>query len=223
MKVYIDCDVASKLARWGVLDEVWNTLDLDNHDVYVPASLKFRFQLQDDAKALKKCGSAAAVEQLRRFVGKVGDPPDAQDELIVVLSSEPGIDSGESVLFASAATQDDAVIITGDKKAIVALGWLCEKEERVRTLRGKILCLEQLVAHLLDFKGLSWLRQAIAVDPSADRTIHICLGSRLDAPLASVREALESYVNSLSAGHTFLAAGVAHTFPRLPPKRSHNP
>ena len=89
------------------------------------------------------------------------------------LTKVPGIDPGEAMLFAVAAEDDQkrSLILTGDKRAVVALKDVAPHHDR---LKGGIVTLEAILIHLLDTLSEERLRRDL------DRMLGICLNPLLD-------------------------------------------
>ena len=144
MKVFIDCDIAVKLAQWGLLDRfVLHLQKQGRADLFTVGTLKFKFKLATPDKAAAIVGSMAAVRQLTSFVAACGVAKGYSAQLAETLSEIPLIDAGEAALFAAAAKFDAAIVDTGDKKALRAVGAALKTRPSLASLGGKLACLEQ--------------------------------------------------------------------------------
>lgn len=150
MNVYIDCDVAVKLAPWGLLTRFTQHLTKQERaEVYTVSTLRYRFKLADRFKAAAMVGSTAAVDQLLTFVASCKPPLGHNSQVAESLADVPSIDAGEAALFSAAANYDAALVDTGDKNALRALGALASSHAATTALRGKLACLEQTMLYLV--------------------------------------------------------------------------
>lgn len=194
MKVFIDSDVAVKLACWGLLDRFYLHLTKQGGaSVYTLATLKYRFKLGDPAKAVALVGSAAAVAQLQRFASACAEPKGFNADVATALHGIPGIDAGEAQLFATAAQFDAVLVDTGDKKALRALGRLPSSGPVAKALGSKLACLEQTLSYLCARWSFSTVQSAVASAPSADRFCQRAFSASSEA------EALETLSAEASA------------------------
>ena len=83
-------------------------------------------------------------------------------------------DVGESQLLSILVTRGAALLITGDKRAIGALGRLALSQPLIEGAAGKIACLEQLFVELIQQVGGDLLRAAVCAEPHADKALSIC-------------------------------------------------
>jgi len=105
-------------------------------------------------------------------------------------SKVPQIDAGEAVLFSLVMPHPEARLLTGDKRALRALA----KHELAANFDGKIICVEQLMKLALNKYGHAWLLANVGPQAQIDKAAAIILGSRLDAPIEQIQEALGSYI-----------------------------
>lgn len=181
MKVFIDCDVAVKLAQWGLLSRfVLHLQKQGRADLFTVGTLKFKFKLATPEKAAAIVGSKVAVQQLTNFVAacKVANGHNAQ--LAETLSEIPLIDAGEAALFAAAAEFHTAIVDTGDKKALRAVGGALKSHPSLASLSGKLACLEQTMDYLVDRWSFDTVHSAVATYAKADTSVNSCFlhGSR---------------------------------------------
>jgi hypothetical protein len=108
-----------------------------------------------------------------------------------------GLDTGESHLCALALSRGIRRLLTGDKRAIVAIEILLDRDSRLSALCGRIWCLEQLVILALGNDSTGSIRLAICGQPAVDKTLAICSGCRAEATKEVMVECLESYLRDL--------------------------
>jgi hypothetical protein len=107
-------------------------------------------------------------------------------------------DSGESLLVSLLVNRGGGVLLTGDKRAIIALCHLCGFHAEAAKATKKVACLEQLVANLVAQEGGIAVRAAICGEPTADAALSICFRcASSPADDAAYLEGLNSYVEDL--------------------------
>lgn len=108
------------------------------------------------------------------------------------------LDTGESQLVAMVVRRSATMLLTGDKRAIVAVEAIAPRAGLTESLRGRVACLEQLIRSLLARLGLDVLRAAICKEAGADKALAICFScSTNTCTEQSVLEGLASYVEAL--------------------------
>ena len=88
-------------------------------------------------------------------------------------------------------------VLTGDKRAIVAIEGLVDADERLAALSGKVYCLEQLILIVLSADSNEKLRDSICTESSVDKTLTICLSCRSNSGFEATAECLGSYIRDL--------------------------
>ena len=113
------------------------------------------------------------------------------------------LDAGESQLLAMLLHRAAPLLLTGDKRAVIAMHGL-----GVGDADGRIACLEQLMSTLLTMLGAALLRTAVCAESEADRAVTACFAcAAAGVADADVRAGLSSYVGHLrrASGTTLLA------------------
>lgn len=195
MQLLLDVDAAVKLAHWRLLIELPVLLGCQWQDIATISSLRYRaLRAQDapDGRLFHTCEAAslvlAALEHMQPL-------PAPDPDRLAAFQDVPGIDPGEALLFSLAADQGDAVVLTGDKRALGALATLAP--EMGELLRGRVLTVESIVELALRHFGIDWLRERVCPSKDIDKAIAAVMGSRCDAPEDSVREGLQSYLRDV--------------------------
>lgn len=154
----------------------------------------------------KNCANVVAASCLAdKILKSVADLEPTEEELRVAASLEESalkmgvpLDSGESQLIAVLIERDARLMLTGDKRAIMAAHAVFQEQAPSRSVAGKFACLEQLVGTLIHELGVNEMANRICAEPKADRAMAICFscasGHRSDE---SVAANLESYLNNL--------------------------
>jgi hypothetical protein len=105
------------------------------------------------------------------------------------------LDTGESQLVALLISRKLPLMLTGDKRAIVALHVI-----NVTDASRRIGCLEQLIHAIIETVPLDRIRAKICAEPQMDKTLTICFACASDTvALESVRECLMSYSRDLES------------------------
>lgn len=175
MKVYIDCDVAVKFAQWGMLSRLTNHLVKQGRaELYTVSTLKYRFKLAKPDKAAAMLGSIAAVHELTSFVTACKPAQGHSTAVAEALAAVPSIDVGEAALFAAAGHYDAALVDTGDKRALRAVGTLPSNSKAHAALSGKLACLEQTVHYLIGRWTFPVVNTAVGSFANADTSTTSC-------------------------------------------------
>ncbi len=190
MKVFVDNDIAVKMAQWGLLKRFGQHLTKQGGaELFVVSTLRYRFKLDDSAKAEAMLGSAAAVAQLKDFITLCKPAKGHNVAVAKSLTDIPSVDAGEATLFAAAAHYDAALVDTGDKNALRALGALGAGHTAVKALESKVACLEQTIEYLVGRWSFNEVSKAVLAFPEADKATHQCFAGRAEsAALAALQK-----------------------------------
>jgi hypothetical protein len=165
---------------------------------YVVAKRIDRVALSGDHDSAR----SAALELIAR--NAVLEPTD--DELALATAIETTaqrrgleLDVGESQLAAMIIARGIAVLETGDKRAIKGFEALLDEISDLDALRGRLRCVEQIVARCLDGAGADALASAICAEPHVDKALSICFRCFSPPPHGAAldRDGLESYIAAL--------------------------
>jgi hypothetical protein len=195
-RVLFDNDALIKLIRYGLLDETINLFGSDPIDVSVLATAKF--SLLPAKNRLRFCQeeeSALKLEQFLRTTTSL-DARLAESKLLDALSSIPNIDAGESILFAIGATDLGSLVLTGDKRALIALSSNISVRETFDALENRVVSIEVLLLQLIESQ-FDYVQTCIRSKQNVDKAISIAFGVTIPADIDSVREGLSSYVRHL--------------------------
>lgn len=198
MKVFVDNDVAVKLAQWGLLKRfAMHLTKQGGAELFMVSTLKYRFKLAEPKKAAVLLGSAAAVGQLTDFVALCKPAKLHNQAVAAALVDVPSIDVGEAALFASAAYYDAALVDTGDKNAVRALGQLGVGHLATSALAGRLACLEQTMHYLVGRWTFEQVRDAVLGAPRTDTSTFSCFNGKQQAAALA---ALQAKVEDLRVG-----------------------
>ncbi|WP_237478590.1 hypothetical protein [Lichenibacterium dinghuense] len=197
--ILIDADVALKAACYDLGAE---TVAATRADGLPPAILDVcRFVVRGRLRRRGTVGdparAAASFERMLRAMSLV-EPDDAQLAAAADLEAEATrldleLDAGESQLLAILASRGGRALVTGDKRAIRAMAVVGRPHAE-----GRVVCLEQLMSHLVRVAGAATIRPHVCAEPAVDRSLTSCFGcSSAHVDGGEILEALASYVRHL--------------------------
>lgn len=187
-----DNDVLLKAAHWGMLDYITTCTGIDWQATSALESLRFR-TYRKDPKLFHHPDIAEALKaRLDLMV-----PMSAPDASVVArLQGIVDLDAGEIALIAAACACEEALVMTGDKRALRALSQPGLEDINER-LQGRVVCLEHLLRHVLDQVGADRLVEMISPYPGLDTAVRCVLPSGGRASEGEIREGLGSYLRDL--------------------------
>lgn len=115
------------------------------------------------------------------------------------------IDQGEATLIAGIWQETAFWLVTGDKRAI-ANEPKCE--EIRQKLKGRVICLEQLILKLLKIHEFVFIRDRVISAIEYDVTLKSCFGSDIKATRENVILSLEGYITDVRRNSGDLLAGL---------------
>ncbi|RYG86365.1 MAG: hypothetical protein EON59_10150 [Alphaproteobacteria bacterium] len=149
-------------------------------------------------KARRIVDGAAAAEELALIAPLLEDVEPTAGETalaaeleVVARTADLAIDGGESQLLAILILRAAPLMLTGDKRAIRAIGRMVTPVPPHR-----IACLEQLLGSLADSLGPETVRSAVCAEPLVDKSLLSACGCASPAG-TDPRPGLESYVEDL--------------------------
>lgn len=187
----VDNDVLIKLAHWGLLERLAPSLGAQANQVAALESLQFRARRAD-----KKLFSDAEVAQsLANFLGQTTSVPVADLAELEQLQGIVGLDAGEVALVAACLSDPEALLITGDKRAIAALVASCPPKI-VERLCGRVICLEQLMVCMANQGSSAVVIEGIMRCREIDTAVRAVVGPS-GCPDSSFREGMGAYIHDL--------------------------
>jgi len=194
--ILIDNDALLKLARYGLLDEAIALFECTPTDVRVLATAKYR--LLPAKNRLRLCKDEESAARLEAFL-KTSNPLDAglaDPDLLDVLNAVPNIDSGEALMFAVGANNRDTLVITGDKRSLVALCSHDSVAHVSNALADRVVSMEVLFSILVEHQ-FAHVQECVRLKPNVDKALSIVFGVTSPADFNSVQEGLNSYIRHL--------------------------
>ncbi len=206
MRSYWDNDIIHKLAVCDLTAQTLTALQLNTSELLVLGSARFKLlspkmvkRLEQESPDKKAAGRVEAFLKTTRNVSA-----DAHADDLPLLQGVDGIDAGEMVLLSVASRDPDSVLLTGDKRCIQALLSAPACRPIVDRLRGRVICLEQIVRILIVTDGFTAVLPHVAT-VSCDKALGAIFGSGVKSKEASVRDGLDSYIDSIDPGPRLLA------------------
>ncbi len=190
---YIDVDALCKLAHWGILPDLPLLLNSSWDQMATVSSLRYRVERAIKSPDGRLFRTKEAAISANDCIKKMAQPGCPDENLLVQLVEIPQVDPGEAVQLALAAMDPNGIFITGDKRALRAIG----THQLSLKFTGKVICVEQLLMCCLDVKGRDWLLSHVCPMREIDKAVSIVLGSRCDAQPDDLKTGLESYINEI--------------------------
>ena len=197
MRLYVDNDIVHKLAAVGLFDAVLLSLGATRPDVFVVGSARFKFFVaKETAKGVKRYGEEThrKICDIINGVNSLSQEPDVAG--LEQLKDVVDIHAGEAVLFAVAAADPDALLLTGDKNALRALA-ASEATDLLERLRGRVLCFEQLLLRVIESQTFDVVRDAVAPERNVDGATKMIFSNGTMTEEAHAMEGLTSFLGSL--------------------------
>lgn len=193
----LDVDAVCKLANWQLLAFLPELTKTSLDQMMAVSSLIHRAR-----RSLVKLDTKLFVHEDRvvesiEFLENTAKLPEANPEKLAIFQDSVDIDVGEAILFSIMLEHSNALMLTGDKRALRGLSAL--PHELRSALVGRVIIIEQVVLTALSSYGLKFLRDRICPHRSIDKAIANAMGSQCDAVQAAVEEGLQSYISELSA------------------------
>lgn len=193
----LDSDAARKLCQYELINELAQALSCSLADMAILPQLPFQLRLNNPAAALKKLGSEAAVAQAEALIRHAKIVEVRVDQSNFFLDVErPDIDSGEAVLFAALYQSPDDRMLSGDKKAFVALSRI-DASEATDSLWVRLICLEEALVLILKHGQFEQISAKVRARSDVDMTLSMAFGRSQAAEESNVLDALASYLGQL--------------------------
>ncbi|KAA0988638.1 hypothetical protein FQ192_16495 [Pseudomonas sp. ANT_J12] len=194
----LDSDAARKLCQYQLIHELVRALNCALSDIAVLPQLTFQLRLNNQQAALKKLGSeesvALAVELMRH--ASIVDVKVEQSNHALNFE-RPDIDSGEAVLFAALYQNAQDTMLSGDKRAFLALSKF-DDEVAANSIWVRLICLEEAIMLILQSECFAQVSAKVRARCDVDKAMSIAFGRTQAAEQSSALQALSSYVRDLN-------------------------
>lgn len=200
----LDNDIVLKIAAFQLGEAVLPMLTINDER---PAILGVgRFVVTRKAERVGRFQySAAVAASAGALLAQLGVVEPNEDEIELAAEFETAalqegveFDTGEAQLLAMLLHRSCPAIVTGDKRAVVAMSKLADVQVHAP---GMVICLEQLLAQVVSGHPIEALRTLICSEPNADTATSMCFAcATIDATeldREDVTSALQSYVADL--------------------------
>ncbi|MFJ2485060.1 hypothetical protein [Pseudomonas sp. NPDC087639] len=166
-------------------------------DLAVLPQLTFQLRLNDPENALKKLGSDESVTMAIELVRHANTVEVLMEQSNHILDFErPDIDSGEAVLFAALYQNAQDRLISGDKRAFVALSNVTDPIS-TEGIWARLICLEEAILMILEREDFDQVSAKVRARSDVDKAMSMVFGRTQAANHASVLEALASYIQDI--------------------------
>lgn len=180
---FLDNDLIIKLIRYGLVDPMLSHCDeeADSRRAAVLATAKWVCTTALERAIGRHGESSLLLQAFEAFLAAVEVVEPSQGELEfaaqledLASSNDLPLDAGESVLAAIVASRL-GLMLTGDKRAIVALEALLDEFPALQELAGRVGSLEQAMMTLLVHLGIDEVSDAVQRAPEADKAMKLAL------------------------------------------------
>ncbi|KIU26007.1 hypothetical protein SR41_16645 [Sphingomonas melonis] len=207
-ELLIDTDVLMKLVGYRMADHAVGIAEAAD---MVPSMLgAARFMLANHvARSRRIADRPAAAAHLGAILPQLTELEPTQEETALAaeieaaaVAADLAVDGGESQLAAMMAMRGGSLLLTGDKRAVAALGALGRDLPP-----NRVACFEQMLRSLVDVLGPGCVRAAVCCEPALDKAVTLACSCASTAEV-DPRDGLASYVENLrSLAPTLLKQG----------------
>ena len=192
-QLLIDSDAFTLLAATGLLERAIEHLGFVRDEARRLQPLPHMLRKGKFAKHKFTPAEAQAIEQWCDRIAPLRESPPADH--LQVLTGIAGIDPGEAALFAWCRHNRSAIMLTGDKTALLAVSKKAPKF--CKKLRGRIACLEQVLSAMVAENGVATVFSAVSARVEHHKTLTVCFSEVNRADQAQCQIALQDYVARL--------------------------
>jgi hypothetical protein len=200
----LDNDVILKGASYGIINDLMAALPDGPFTHGALGAARFMLPKKLAKKQVSRMVDAQADLTSAFATLEVLEPDDEEKRLAAELQfnaqeASLELDPGEAQLTAMVIARDLRHLLTGDKRAIAALGATPFPEGLARELlTQRLICLEQAIWALSDAQGADTVRSAICAEPEVDTQLRICFScTSPEVEEASWREGLRSAIEQV--------------------------
>lgn len=192
MPLLIDTDAFCKLSVAGLLHEAVEFFGAELHECFRLPALP---HMLNRGKLVRKFGSEACRAMLTdaTVMPLLPKPSDSWLELLTPINA---IDPGEAQIIAAAAAEPALMILTGDKRALLALKNVVGAAD---VFSGRIVTLEAILLALCDSLGGEEVRRRVAALMSLDVMVSICFSETNQDPKSCLLSYYDDLVTKLGA------------------------
>jgi hypothetical protein len=207
MRSAIDNDVLFKGAWFAITNELLAAMGVIAGEAFVLGQARFVISKRIQKQSKKRPGAPAALARFNESLAALNEVEPTAEEIRLAAQLENAamaanleFDSGESLLCAVTFCRQLDALATGDKRAVGALPLLDTNSDALSYLRGRVICLEQLVLAALNTGDAASLRRSICSESHADTALSACFScSSPEVGPEQWAAGLQSYIQALRA------------------------
>jgi hypothetical protein len=194
MVCFLDNDVILKLTACDLFWEAIATLNVTPADLRVLDTARPVFQNSANVKSRYPEEIRNAAIAIVRQCQKVSI---VKNETFKALQQIDDIDQGEATLISALPPESPFWLITGDKRCLCAIAHHPQLNSVRQKLKGRVICLEQLILKLLNTHSFDFVLAKILPARDYDTALKSCFGSGTEATPENVTQALKAYIADL--------------------------
>ena len=197
--IFADNDILLKLAEYDLLLNACTALRTESPKIrFQPSTKHVLLRMKDkSAKGRSVPYSTAAMDRAIAFVESAVCVTSAAD--LDWVQGVEGINIGEAQLASwTVEADEDSVLLTGDKRFLKALAGSSAAKAVFDALRGRVICLEEILRAVILSDGVDCVRKAVKAAPWCDTAISLVFGSRFDLPDEQVLGGIESLLRDIA-------------------------
>ena len=153
----LDTDITLKLSACRLLQPALTVLGANKNEVYVLREEAYRVYTRN--QDVITAYPASALKNALKFINdahRIEDEPDPDEQYYMSLVDN--IDSGEQILYGATRNFPDFRLLTADRKALLTISKAFGCEGICARLKGRVVCLEQILLRLIPVIGYEVLR-----------------------------------------------------------------
>lgn len=199
----LDNDVVLKLACYRLLDKLPGTVAAEPRSIYILGAARFviRNAITRSRRIQDKQQAQGEVSQFINSVSVI-EPDQREIELAteleeLAITSGFDVDTGESQLLAVAANRLFALLVTGDKRAVLGIEQLLAVVASLAPVAGRVVILEQVISRMVHVLGSAQVCQLVCAEREVDKAVAICCSCHSPELVPNPAASLASYIGDL--------------------------
>lgn len=195
MKVLVDNDIVHKIAAFDLVEEFLAWAAEGGNEIQLLPTAKYKFKIKD-RKGESRYG-IQVFDRIAALISKVGEVTEGLSSDHDFLVEIQGIDSGEALLFSAVSSNASTVLLTGDKRSLRTLQTDQRCKDLSLLLKGRVICLEQIMEALISRIGFNIVRVRIAGQLGCDQAMRMIFSNGAQSDEQNAMQGLASYTASL--------------------------
>lgn len=193
----LDSDVARKLAQYCITVEFLSAYETTSDQVSVLPALRFQLKLNDKDKAVSLLGSEEAYLEICNLLKDAEEaiPIDSEKANEILAMNQSNLDIGEQTLLAVLASDPTNKLISGDKRAFVAISELTE--QLIVSMWPNLICLEESMHLIVQKNDFTVVSEKVRSRPDVDGTFKLVFGVSEATSKGAVLDALNVFISVL--------------------------